>query len=492
MITDGWTTYDPEYQAAAIMFSQNPKVEQVMIGRIDTADTSLTTALAAIQVACVNWYAYMIIGYKQTKVVLKADFVALNSVLVTVDGVACDPVVWATTHDALMSAIKVEVESHIPGSSCIVTAALTKDPLNRTFLFLKKGKAPVIAFATTLGASQPARTITTSTTSLVFSADLIAANSIIVTVDGVACNAVVYAASHANTMALLKTEVEIRIPNSVCVLPTSDATTRTLDVTVDGDAVTVSAVVTLGATQATAIATNNITEQYKLAAAWAETQKKIFFCSTSLIDVKASTTVDIAYFLKNLAYDRTVVMYHTASEGDTTPGWMEAGWMGECLPYDAGSQTWAYKTLAGVSPYLLTSGERTNITGKNCNIYTTTGGVNITETGKVASGEWIDIIRGIDWISARLEENVFAGLIAVRKIPYTDEGVSVMSGIVKGVLKEAAAAGILITDTIVVTAPLVADVSSADKIARLLPDLTFKANLQGAIHLVEITGTVTV
>ena len=51
--------------------------------------------------------------------------------------------------------------------------------------------------------------------------------------------------------------------------------------------------------------------------------------------------------------------------------------------------------------------------------------------------------------------------------------------------------GILAADpAFTVTAPAVADVSAGDKTARTLPDVDFDATLAGAIHKVEISGTV--
>lgn len=492
MVTDGWGTTDPEYNAAVILFSQNPKVENILIGRKASTDSSWSDALTAIQTATTGWYAFMIIAHNYTQTVFDADFVNLNSIVFTVNGTAVTAVPFNGTHAQTMLDIETQIEADITDSVVTVTTASTNDPDNRTVLITVDGKAPTVDVAVTLGASQPTDATGVSITSLAFDADFIAANSIVVTVNGTAVTAVVYAASHAATMAALKLQIETDITDCVCVITDSDATGRTLEINVNGDEADVSAAITGGASQAGNTVTNNLTDAYTLASAWAETQSKIFFFGSSLINIKGSGSADIASVIEALNRDRTVSMYHTASQGDATPAHMEAGWMGECLPYDAGSQTWAYKTLASVASYLLTSSERTNIIGKNCNIYTETGGNDITEEGKVTSGEWIDIIRGIDWITARLEEDIFAALIAVRKIPFTDEGVTIIEGVITAVLEEAATAGILVKSSIVVTAPEVADISAANKLNRLLPDITFTADLQGAIHLVEITGTLTV
>lgn len=237
-------------------------------------------------------------------------------------------------------------------------------------------------------------------------------------------------------------------------------------------------------------------DDIKEAALWNETQKKIFFYSSADDDIlDPSSTTDLAYFFKNAAYDRTISCYHPNSLDETptpAPAWFEAGWMGEALPYDPGSQTWAYKTISGVATYALTSGQVTAALAKSANIYTTIGGVNVTQNGTVASGEYIDIIRGLDWLESSLQEAVYAELVNKRKIPYTDEGIALIENTVRGVLSTAATAGLLIESTIVMSVPLLSEISSADKLTRNLPDVTFTADLQGAIHTVTIEGTVTV
>jgi hypothetical protein len=492
MVTDGWGTTDPEYNAAVIIFAQSPrKVERIMIGRIDSTDASLSAALTAIQAAVTGWYAFMVIGHMQTQTVFDADFIAANSIVFTVNGTAVAPVVYAVSHANTMTLIKTAIEAAITNSVVTVGTADTDDPDNRTVLISVDGKAPTVDVAVTLGASQPTDATGGGVTSLAFDADFNAGNSIVVTVNGTAVTAVPYNASHAQTMADLKTQIETDITDCVCVITDKDPTGRTIEITVNGNETDVSEAIT-GGTPPTGTITNNLTDAYTLASAWAETQRKIFFCASSLDNIIGSGSADIASVLEALNRDRTSVSYHTSCQGDAAPAWKIAGWLGELLPYDPGSQTWAYKTLASVASYELTPTQRTNVLAKNCNIYTETGGVDVTEEGKVVSGEWIDVIRGIDWVTSTLQENIFQALIDVRKIPYTDEGITLMVGVVTGVLYEAAAQGILVESSIVVTAPLAADVSAANKAARLLPDINFTATLQGAIQSTEINGVVTV
>lgn len=224
------------------------------------------------------------------------------------------------------------------------------------------------------------------------------------------------------------------------------------------------------------------------AADWVETQKKIYFARSADADILDSgVTTDIASYAESNNYDRTTVYYDASAEAD----YISAAAMGQGFPFDPGEQTWAYKTLVGVTATALTSAERTDALAKNANIYIGTAGVDHTEFGKVGSGEYIDIIRGIDWLEAIIQQAIFSELVNTKKIPYTDEGASIIDAILKGQLDRAVRATIIVDDY-VTSVPKVADVPTNDKINRFLPDVTFTATLQGAIHTVRIDGVVSV
>jgi hypothetical protein len=225
-------------------------------------------------------------------------------------------------------------------------------------------------------------------------------------------------------------------------------------------------------------------------AAWVEANKKFcIFWTTDTDTYDATKDDDPASVLKGLGYDRSATIFNPSQ---TVPDYPDSAWMGEGFPYEPGTSTWAYKTLKGVTPATLTGGQETALKNKNCNYYMVVGGVAITQEGKVASGEWIDIIIGTDWIEARLREAVYSALVNNRKVPYDDTGIAVIEGLVKGVLNEAASRGILQADSIQVTVPRYADIPMADKVARHLPDVKFTALYQGAIHRVTINGTISV
>jgi hypothetical protein len=232
------------------------------------------------------------------------------------------------------------------------------------------------------------------------------------------------------------------------------------------------------------------TAEIQAVAARAESNKKLFVYSTADWDVlDAAETTDVASVLQTAAYDWSVGLW-----GARPHQHGGAAFAGKMLPTDPGSATWKFKTLAGVSADDLTTTEKTNAKNKNANVYTTVAGVNMTEEGVAASGEFVDIVRGTAWLQARICEAVFAVLVNAQKIPFTDAGIAIVENALRGQLQNAVAVGLLAaTPEFTVSVPLAADVSWADKGNRCLPDILFTATFAGAIHKVApIQGTISV
>jgi hypothetical protein len=237
------------------------------------------------------------------------------------------------------------------------------------------------------------------------------------------------------------------------------------------------------------VSTHKSAAEIAAIAAWVESNERLFLAASSNSDIIGSGTSDVASTLKTAAYARSTVFYHP------NPGqFADAAIMGRCLPLDPGSETWKFKTLAGVSTVALTPSQFSNAKGKRAMVYTTVGGIGITEEGVTSSGEYIDVIRFRDWLKARMQEDVFALLARSEKVPYTDAGIAGIESVVRGVLSEGIAAGGLDSDpdTYGVTVPAVADISTADRSTRTLPDVKWNARLAGAVHSAELSGVISV
>lgn len=232
---------------------------------------------------------------------------------------------------------------------------------------------------------------------------------------------------------------------------------------------------------------HDITEVVELAN-YIEATEKLFFTTsndTTIVDVPASSdTTSLAYLIKEGNFARTIVCYHEK------PTEFEAAFAGKGLPTDPGSITWAFKTLNGIDPSSLNRSQTQNAFDKNCNIYDTVAGVDITRNGTVGSGEYIDIMRGIDWLTARIRENVFSAFVNAPKIPYTNGGIRIIDSHLRATLTEGINEGFLLDFT--TNAPLLKNIDPNDKANRVLKGVTFKATPTNAIQKVEIRGEVSV
>jgi hypothetical protein len=231
----------------------------------------------------------------------------------------------------------------------------------------------------------------------------------------------------------------------------------------------------------------------QLAAGWIETQVKIFGTASAdpnIIDEPVGTdTTSIAAILNNLGYVRTFVLYHQDANSD----FPECAWFGNCLPLQPGSETWAFKQLASMATSDLSNNQSLNARNKEANTFEYIGGVGITQDGTMAQGEYIDIIRGVDWLTSKIQTYVYSILVNSPKIPYTDAGITAVEAQVKRALNEGISNNFIAADPEPeVTVPKAANVSSADKSARILRNVRFQATLAGAIQAVRIQGTVSV
>lgn len=238
------------------------------------------------------------------------------------------------------------------------------------------------------------------------------------------------------------------------------------------------------------VITSRVSQDVQDVAAWVEANKKIFgtaSADTNILDDEATT--DIAYILNTANYSRTFVMYHK----DAATVYPEAAWFGERFPFLPGKgETWAFRELSGISDSNLNTNQRTAAFDKKANTFELRGGASITMEGWMASGEFIDVMRGLDWLESTIQTYIYFRLVN-SNVPFTDAGVAIIETELRRALDLAVTQGVLASfPEYTVTAPLVADVSPADKAIRNLPEVEFTATLSGAIHHVNIIGSVSV
>lgn len=225
------------------------------------------------------------------------------------------------------------------------------------------------------------------------------------------------------------------------------------------------------------------------AAGWVETATKIYVVDVNETDAitTAAGNSDTLDDLKTAARVRTMGCYHPDPSA-----MLSAAWMGRVLPVDPGGITWKFKRLSGPTAVNLTSSQRANLVARNANFYVPMkGGGGRTMEGKAADGEFFDVIRNDDWLVDDMTKGVFGALAGADIVPFTDEGIAIVEAEMRASLERSETRGILAAGW-TVTVPAAADVSTADKAARLLPDMKFNGTRAGAIHKVTMTGVVSV
>lgn len=224
-----------------------------------------------------------------------------------------------------------------------------------------------------------------------------------------------------------------------------------------------------------------------LAAAVEADGNKVYATSSQDTTAGTSTTTDIGAVLKAAAYTLTTTMWY--SQADTV--WPEAAYIAYNLQFIAGSNTWANKTLTGVPVDTISDTATTYLVQKNYVTYENIGGVNVTTGGKVASGEYVDVMILVLWTRSNMQSAIWQALVNLPKVPYTAAGFAIVQSKMMGVLKQGVKnGGFSATPAPTVSVPNISDISPTDIANRALTNVTFYATLASAVQSVAIQGTV--
>lgn len=241
---------------------------------------------------------------------------------------------------------------------------------------------------------------------------------------------------------------------------------------------------------------------YQAAAAWVEARIKILGAfDNSLIALDPSSVLDLGFLLKASNYARTFTIWNQDS---TTYPEVSALARLATVDYEIPNSaiTLKFQQLPGITPVSISTTQRNALITKNYGVYVQRGGVNMLEEGKMASGEFTDVIHGVDWLGDTIGIRVFGELFAEsNKIAMTDAGVARLEQKVKEVLDTATEANLIATDfddngTLVpsytITTVAILNHPEAERSARKGAPISFVGRLAGAIHSQTVTGVVTV
>ncbi len=219
---------------------------------------------------------------------------------------------------------------------------------------------------------------------------------------------------------------------------------------------------------------------------------------SNIIDSSVETS-SLAYAWKLAGYTRSMIFYHSLA----ATRYPDAAFLGSVLPATPGAWTGKFRSLVGIPADSLTDSEinvaagyysgATWNAGKNAMVYVSVGGVSMTLEGRVASGEFVDVIVFVDWLKSDMTAAVFTAFVSSPKIPFTDAGLQGLGSLVKAsIARGVAAGGLASSPAPVVNIPLASSYTPTQKATRNATGITFSATLAGAIHYTTINGVVTV
>jgi len=230
----------------------------------------------------------------------------------------------------------------------------------------------------------------------------------------------------------------------------------------------------------------------KLIAALAQANNKLFGVSDGVLAIVNNSANNLAAEMKTGNYSRTFVTYiKSMADGVVPKGYAEGAIFGRMFSQDAGSITWAFKNVATLTSDKLSETNIANLKINNCNFYTPFAGTDVLLNGTTATGDFIDIIHGGDWLAANIQAKIASCFLNTGKIPYTNAGINIIESMLRLALNEGVARKIIDEQSIVITVPTAEAASQADRVARTL-NVSFEARFQGAIHIVGIKGTISI
>ncbi len=195
--------------------------------------------------------------------------------------------------------------------------------------------------------------------------------------------------------------------------------------------------------------------------------------------------------------------YHHLAE-DTYP---EVSALAEVATFTTGRVTYTNRIVAGV-PFArdadgnkLSGTQVSNMKKNGVNFYdqvqisgaSFSTNPSITYGGKVASGELTMNIVTRDNLQVDLEASLTELLIRQKdgRLAYDEASLSKIRGTVRTILSQYEDVNFhnFLLPNSPITIPRAVDITPADKAANIFKQCTFKGTLRGAIHMIEITGT---
>lgn len=190
---------------------------------------------------------------------------------------------------------------------------------------------------------------------------------------------------------------------------------------------------------------------------------------------------------------RSVIIYT-----DNINEYAEAAYLGAVAPWYPKHVTWKFKMPSGISVPELTVSEIKELEKNHVNYVTDEYKNNYIKNGVCADGEWIDSVLGADWIAQDMRNELYQVFMENEIVPYTDSGFNLIGMAVFKTLNKAVEYGIIAADEesgagiYKVSLPARSTATEEQIINRIIPDIIWEAQPQGAVHGEKTKGVLKV
>lgn len=232
--------------------------------------------------------------------------------------------------------------------------------------------------------------------------------------------------------------------------------------------------------------------------------KHVYGISTQEAGVLSTVGTSIADEMAALNLKRTITQYSSSN------AYSVHSLLARALTVDYNGNntviTLMYKQEPGIVAESLNANQMAALVSKNCNVFVAyNNNTAIIEPGVVASGEFLDVITGTDWLALDLQTAMYNLLYTANtKIPQTDAGNHILMTGMEAIMDQSVANGLVAPGTwgangfgslqqgdflpkgYYIYAPPIALQNPADRAARKSVTFQIAAKLAGAIHTVDI------
>lgn len=231
-------------------------------------------------------------------------------------------------------------------------------------------------------------------------------------------------------------------------------------------------------------------------AAWESTNSKMGIHSSQDDEVGTSSSSDVASSLKTSTRENTMVIWHHQPHS-----FPEVALFCQMLTQTPGKRKAYFKSLVGIasSNAYMTATMIQYFKAKNVTWYDTLFGLNRTFGGKVASGEWFEVIFGALYYTIQFQSAIWAvGANDPDGVEFDNAGILKMVSAIQKVVEEAINPGNYLKLDLTrwptlgydIGFPDESEVSDADLSARSLTNVVVNAAIAGGIYKTTLTVNV--